>query len=147
MYNNVSTIFCPKSCFHYWRQVDGKKRTQEKQQFYNNLSTIIFWKAVFIIDDKLMGKNVPKTPRWKVPITSVTVLVPCGLTLRHVSGWWRMWYYVKHTLFQFGAWSLIHNKKNVLFKRHCHATEKLEATACARRCRSSWLAGWWTQKE
>jgi hypothetical protein len=45
-------------------------------------------------------------------------------------------------------WSLIHNEKPiVLFERHCQATEKLEAIACARRCRSSRLTRWWTQKE
>jgi hypothetical protein len=27
-----------------------------------------------------------------------------------------------------------------------HATEKSEAIACARRCRSSRLTGWWFQK-
>jgi hypothetical protein len=43
------------------------------------------------------------------------------------------------------AWSLIHNKKPiVLFERHCHAAEKSEAIACARRCQSSWLTRWWT---
>jgi hypothetical protein len=37
---------------------------------------------------------------------------------------------------------LIRNKKPiVLFERHCHATEKSEAIACARSCRSSWLTG------
>jgi hypothetical protein len=46
------------------------------------------------------------------------------------------------------AWSLIRNEKPiVLFERHCHATEKSEAIACARRCRSSRLTRWWTQKE
>jgi hypothetical protein len=45
------------------------------------------------------------------------------------------------------AWSLIHNKKTiVLFERHCHATEKSEAIACARRCRSSRLTGRWAKK-
>jgi hypothetical protein len=40
------------------------------------------------------------------------------------------------------ARSLIRNKKPiVLFERHCHATEKLEVIACARRCRSSQLTG------
>jgi hypothetical protein len=34
----------------------------------------------------------------------------------------------------------------VLFERHCHATEKSEAIACARRCRSSRLTRWWTKK-
>jgi hypothetical protein len=46
------------------------------------------------------------------------------------------------------VWSMIRNEKNktiVLFKRHCHATEKTEAIACARRCRSSRLTRWWTQ--
>jgi hypothetical protein len=48
---------------------------------------------------------------------------------------------------QIRAWSLICNKKPiVLFERHCHATEKSEAIACARRCRSSWLTRWWTPK-
>jgi hypothetical protein len=38
-------------------------------------------------------------------------------------------------------------KKNVvLIERHCRATEKSEAIACARRCGSSRLARWWTQK-
>jgi hypothetical protein len=38
------------------------------------------------------------------------------------------------------AWSLICNKKTIgLFERHCNATEKPEAIACARRCWSSWL--------
>jgi hypothetical protein len=33
------------------------------------------------------------------------------------------------------AWSKIHNEKPiVLFERHCHATEKSEAIACANRC-------------
>jgi hypothetical protein len=46
------------------------------------------------------------------------------------------------------AWSLICNKKTiVLFERHCHATEKSEAIACARRCWSSRLTRWWTQKD
>jgi hypothetical protein len=46
------------------------------------------------------------------------------------------------------AWSLIRNKKKtiVLFERHCHAAEKSKAMACARRCRSSQLKRWWTQK-
>jgi hypothetical protein len=44
-------------------------------------------------------------------------------------------------------WSLISDEKPiVLFERHCHATEKSEAIACARRCRSSRLTGRWTQK-
>jgi hypothetical protein len=34
----------------------------------------------------------------------------------------------------------------VLFERHCHVTEKSEAIAHARRCRSSRLTRWWTQK-
>jgi hypothetical protein len=37
------------------------------------------------------------------------------------------------------------NKAIVLFERHCHAAEYAEAITCARRCRSSWLTGWWTQ--
>jgi hypothetical protein len=37
-------------------------------------------------------------------------------------------------------------KKIVFFESHCHATEKSEAIACARRCRSSQLTRWWTQK-
>jgi hypothetical protein len=42
---------------------------------------------------------------------------------------------------------LIRNEKPiVLFERHCHATEKSEAIACARRYRSSCLTRWWTQK-
>jgi hypothetical protein len=45
------------------------------------------------------------------------------------------------------VWSLIRNEKPiVLFETHCHATEKSEAIACARRCRSSWLTGRWTKK-
>jgi hypothetical protein len=38
--------------------------------------------------------------------------------------------------------------KNQLFsfERHCHVTEKSEAIACARSCRSSRLTRWWTQK-
>jgi hypothetical protein len=45
------------------------------------------------------------------------------------------------------AWSLIRNKKPiVLFEKHCHATEKSEAIACARRCRPSRLTRWWTKK-
>jgi hypothetical protein len=37
-------------------------------------------------------------------------------------------------------WSLLRNEKPiVLFERHCHATEKSEAIACARSCRSSWF--------
>jgi hypothetical protein len=41
------------------------------------------------------------------------------------------------------------SQKNVLLERHCRATEKSEtseAIACARRCRSSRLTRWWTQK-
>jgi hypothetical protein len=43
---------------------------------------------------------------------------------------------------------LIRNEKPIVLfeKRHCHATEKSEAIACARRCRSSRLTRWWTQK-
>jgi hypothetical protein len=37
-------------------------------------------------------------------------------------------------------------KPIVLFERHCHAVEKSEAIACARRCRSSQLTRWWTKK-
>jgi hypothetical protein len=37
-------------------------------------------------------------------------------------------------------------KPIVLFERHCHATEKSEAIACASRCLSSWLTGRWTKK-
>jgi hypothetical protein len=38
------------------------------------------------------------------------------------------------------AWSLTRNEKPiVLFERHCHATEKSEAIACARSCRSSFF--------
>jgi hypothetical protein len=37
-------------------------------------------------------------------------------------------------------------KPIVLFERHCRATEKSEAIACARRCRSSRLTRWWTKK-
>jgi hypothetical protein len=32
---------------------------------------------------------------------------------------------------------ILKEKPIVLFERHCHVTEKLEAIACARRCRSS----------
>jgi hypothetical protein len=40
-----------------------------------------------------------------------------------------------------------YNKKTiVLFERHCHATEKSEAIACARSCRSPWVTRWWTLK-
>jgi hypothetical protein len=46
------------------------------------------------------------------------------------------------------AWSLIRNEEPiVLFEKHCHATEKSEDIACARRYKSSRLTGWWTQKE
>jgi hypothetical protein len=42
---------------------------------------------------------------------------------------------------------LIRNEKPiVLFERHCHATEKSEAIARARRCRSSWLTRRRTKK-
>jgi hypothetical protein len=42
---------------------------------------------------------------------------------------------------------LIHNDKPIVFfERHCHATEKSKAIVCARRCGSSRLARWWTQK-
>jgi hypothetical protein len=42
------------------------------------------------------------------------------------------------------VWSLIRNEKPiVLFEKNCHATVKSEAIACARRCRSSLLTGWW----
>jgi hypothetical protein len=45
------------------------------------------------------------------------------------------------------AWSSIRNEKPiVLFERHCHATAKSEAIACARRCQSSLLTRWWTKK-
>jgi hypothetical protein len=38
---------------------------------------------------------------------------------------------------------VIHNKKPiVLFDKNCHVTEKSEAIACARRCRSSQLKEW-----
>jgi hypothetical protein len=37
-------------------------------------------------------------------------------------------------------------KTIVLFERHCHATDKSEAIVCARRCRSSRLTRWWTEK-
>jgi hypothetical protein len=37
-------------------------------------------------------------------------------------------------------------KTIVLFERHCHATEKSEAIACARRCWSFRLTRWWTKK-
>jgi hypothetical protein len=38
------------------------------------------------------------------------------------------------------AWSLICTEKPIiLFERHCHATEKSEAIASAKRCRSSRL--------
>jgi hypothetical protein len=35
----------------------------------------------------------------------------------------------------------------VLFERNYYVTEKSEAIACARRCRSSQLAGWWIPHE
>jgi hypothetical protein len=35
----------------------------------------------------------------------------------------------------------------VLFEKNCHVTVNLEAIACARRCRSYRLTGWWTRKE
>jgi hypothetical protein len=39
---------------------------------------------------------------------------------------------------------LIRNKKPIVhFERNCHATEKSEAIACTRRCRSFQLTGWW----
>jgi hypothetical protein len=38
-------------------------------------------------------------------------------------------------------------KPIVISERHCHATEKSEAIACARICQSSWLTGWWNGKE
>jgi hypothetical protein len=37
-------------------------------------------------------------------------------------------------------------KKTVLSEKNCHATVNSEAIACARRCRSSQLTGWWTRK-
>jgi hypothetical protein len=40
-----------------------------------------------------------------------------------------------------GKW---HSKRECM---PCHMTEKSEAIACARRCRSSPLTGWWIQKE
>jgi hypothetical protein len=46
------------------------------------------------------------------------------------------------------AWSLICNKKNNFSPwENCHATDKSEAIACTRRCRSSQLTGWRTRKE
>jgi hypothetical protein len=42
--------------------------------------------------------------------------------------------------------SSVTKKTIVLFERHCHATEKSEAIACARRCQSSWLIRWWAKK-
>jgi hypothetical protein len=72
---------------------------------------------------------------------------------------------VKITKFSFPSPSKIYKKltfwcKNVpsgnpgslssmsnLFKRYCHAAEKLEAIARATRCRSSQLTGCWTRKE
>jgi hypothetical protein len=44
-----------------------------------------------------------------------------------------------------GVWSVT-KKPIVLFEGHFHATEKSEAIACARRCRSSRLTRWWTKK-
>jgi hypothetical protein len=38
-------------------------------------------------------------------------------------------------------------KPTVLFERNCHATEKSEVIACAKRWQSSQVAGWWTRKE
>jgi hypothetical protein len=46
------------------------------------------------------------------------------------------------------ACSLIRNEKPIIpFEKNCCATEKSKATACVKRCRSSQLTGWWTQKE
>jgi hypothetical protein len=46
------------------------------------------------------------------------------------------------------VWSFICIEKPiVLFENNCHVTEKSEAIACARRCWSSQLTGWWTKKE
>jgi hypothetical protein len=46
---------------------------------------------------------------------------------------------------------LVHDDHVVRILRTCcrssHVTEKSEAVACARRCRSSQLTGWWTPKE
>jgi hypothetical protein len=43
---------------------------------------------------------------------------------------------------------LIRNEKPIVFfERSCHVTEKSEAIAFARRCRSSQLTGWGIQKE
>jgi hypothetical protein len=42
------------------------------------------------------------------------------------------------------AWNKIVQVKGYL---HCHATEKSEAIACARRCRLSRLRGGWKRKE
>jgi hypothetical protein len=45
------------------------------------------------------------------------------------------------------AQSLIRNEKPiVLFERNCHAIEKSEAVACARRCWPSQLTRWWNKK-
>jgi hypothetical protein len=32
------------------------------------------------------------------------------------------------------------------YERNCHVNENSEAIVCARRCRPSWLIGWWIQK-
>jgi hypothetical protein len=37
-------------------------------------------------------------------------------------------------------------KRTFSWRKNCHTTVKSEAIACARRCRSSWLTGWWTRK-
>jgi hypothetical protein len=51
------------------------------------------------------------------------------------------------SMYAIRAWSLIRNKKPIiLFERHCHATEKSEAIACVRRCWSSQITRWWSQK-
>jgi hypothetical protein len=45
-----------------------------------------------------------------------------------------------------GVWSVI-KKNNCSLWEYCNATVKSEAIACARRCWSSWLTGWWTRQE
>jgi hypothetical protein len=45
---------------------------------------------------------------------------------------------------EFDPWQK--TKQNSLWE-NCHVTVKSDAIACARRCRSSQLMRWWTQKE
>jgi hypothetical protein len=46
------------------------------------------------------------------------------------------------------AWSLIRNKNHMFLLRDtAMQLRNSEAITCARRCQSSWLTRWWTQKE